>query len=166
MREFLEIFNLGMILPETLTTISHISRSPRYGYGYKEKPGADLAFIKLFRTYRKIVIPGNPRSRGKREFLPQLGRQWHGSPLEGPVMVGIFFSMPVPKGTRMGRRMKMLRHQISHTRPPSLDRLIDFTLDCMNGIIFSDRSQIIRFHAEKEYRWNPEIRIFVRALSK
>ena len=62
--------------------------------------------------------------------------------------------------------MKMLRGQISHTGKPSLDALIAFTLDCLKGLVFKDHHQIIRFHAEKEYRWNPETRIFVRALSR
>lgn len=178
--EFLQIYNSGLILPETFTKPDHISRATFYNWSkayrdggfaaliprwtYKEKHGADLAFIKLFPTYTKIIIPGNPRSRGKREFLAQLRGQWQAPPLDGPIMISLFFSMAVPKGSSMRRRMKMLRHQISHTQNPNLDGLIVFTLDCMKGIVFRDHSQIIRFHSEKNYRWNPETRIFVRVL--
>ncbi len=180
--EFVQLFNSGLMLPETFTKPDHISRATLYNwskayrdggfaaliprYSYKKKQGADLTFMKLLPTYTKIIILGNPRTRGKREFLPQLRRQWQAPLLDGPIIVTLFFSMPVPKGSTMKRRMRMVRHQISHTGKPNLDRLIAFALDCMKGIVFKDHSQIIRFHAEKNYRWNPETRIFVRALSR
>jgi Holliday junction resolvase RusA-like endonuclease len=180
--EFVQLYNSGLIQPEILSKPDHISRATFYNWSeaykdggftaliprwiYKKKPGADLTFMKLLPTYTKIIILGNPRTRGKREFLPQLRRQWQALPLDGPIMISLFFSMPVPKGTKMRRRMKMLKYQISHSQNPNLDRLIAFTLDCMKGIVFRDHSQIIRFHSEKNFGWDPKTRIFVRGLSR
>jgi len=180
--EFLALYNSGLLLAETSGKPRHISRSSLYSWNrkfrkdgfvalvprwkYKKKPRMDLPVAEPFPTLYKIVIPGPPRSRGKKEFQAQLRHRWKGTVHSGPIIIALFFGLPIRKGTKMRRRMQMLKGQISHIEDPNLDRLITFVLDCMTGIIFRSHLQIIRFHAEKNYRWNPETRIFVRILSK
>ena len=176
--EFLALYNSGLLLAETLGKSRHICRSSLYSWNrkfrdgglaaliprwkYKKTPRADLTAVESLPTLSKIVIPGPPKSRGKREFQAQLRHRWKGTVHNGPIMIALFFGLPVRKGTKMRKRMQMLKGQISHIGDPNLDRLIAFVLDCATGIIFENHSQIIRFHAEKNYRWNPETRIFVR----
>jgi Holliday junction resolvase RusA-like endonuclease len=178
---FVQVYNSGMVLPETFTKPEHISRSTLYSWGKKyrnggfvallprykwgPKPGAAVVPIRPLSRYTKIVISGPPKRSAKYEFYPHLRRQWKGPPLDCPIRLGIVYCMPIRKGTKMPRRMRMLKHRISHIGKPNLDTLNAFIVDCLTGICFKDRSQIIQFYSKKEFEWWPEIRIYIRALS-
>lgn len=179
--EFFGLYNAGLILPETFPRPKAISRSTLYNWiraykdfgflglipkwKWKPKSGAAVIPIKLPSRLEKIVIPGPLKRISKYEFLPQLSRKWNGPPLTCPIHLSIFYSMAVPKGTSMRRRMKMLKGQLSHAGKPDLDSLNAFLIDCMEGICFRFHSQIQKFYSEKSYRWWPQTRIFIRALS-
>ena len=179
--EFIALFNAGMILPEVFGKPEHLSRSTIYdwdklhrengfvalipGYKWKLRPGAAVIPIKSLSRLRKIVIPGSPGRRRKREVPSHISRGWERPPLTCPIRLSIFYSMPIPKNTTMRRRMKMLKQRISHTGKPHLDTLNVFIMDCMAGIVFEDLSQIIGFSCQKEYRWSPQTRIYIWALS-
>lgn len=178
--EVISLCNAGLILPETFPRPKAISKATLYNWDklhrdhgflglipkYKwTKPGAAVIPIKLPSRLKKIVIPGPPKRISKYEFLPQLSREWEGPPLTCPIHLSIFYSMAVPKGTSMRRRMEMLKGQLSHTGKPNLDSLNAFLIDCMEGIVFKSHSQIQKFYSEKSYRWWPQTRIFIRALS-
>jgi Holliday junction resolvase RusA-like endonuclease len=42
---------------------------------------------------------------------------------------------------------------------PDIDNLIKFYLDCMNGLVFKDDSQVIKIAARKQYTENPYVMI-------
>jgi len=181
MEEFIKTYNSGAFLPAEYERIAHISRASLYNwkkaykdygisglvprYKFKEQPGSTPRVrFKPIPACTKIIIPGIPRCRRKHIFLSQLRKHWQAPLTDRPIGLSIFFYMPIPKGTKMKRRMRMLKHRISHTGNPDLGALNSFTLDCMVGVIFKDYSQIVRFHSEKEYRWIPETQILIRVL--
>lgn len=180
--EFISFFNAGLILPEIFKKPEHISRATLYNwdklhrelgflglipkYRWKPKPGAAVIPIKQPSRLKKIVIPGTPKRRAKNELLPILSREWEGPVLDCPIHLAIFYGMGIRKETKMRRRMEMLRHEISHTGKPDLDSLNAFLIDCMEGIVFKDHSQIVGFHSVKGYRWWPQILIQIRALPR
>lgn len=182
MRDFVRLYNSGLLLPGEFKKPSHISRSTLYAWDrayknsgvkglipqYKGKPpkGFNVVPMGLIRSYRKITIPGPPRSRGKKEFLRELKHQWSGPLLDCPIILVIFFGMAVPKGTSMERRKLMLGGKISHVGKPNLDSLTAFAKDCMRGILYGNFSQIKLLHVEKYFRWWPQTQIFIRGGSQ
>jgi hypothetical protein len=73
--------------------------------------------------------------------------------------------MPVPKGTPMRKRMRMLKDQLSPVKSSRLNGLTDFVLEDMRGVVYKDYSQFIQLHSEKHYRWCPKTEIFIRGVS-
>ena len=182
MRDFVRLYNSGLLLPGEFKKPSHISRSTLYAWDrayknsgvkglipqYKGKPpkGFNVVPMGLIRSYKKITIPGPPRSRGKKEFLRELKHQWSGPLLDCPIILVIFFGMAVPKGTSMERRAGMLGGKISHILKPDLDILTTFTLGFLKGILYRNFSQIKLLHVEKHYRWHPQTQIFIRGVAR
>jgi Holliday junction resolvase RusA-like endonuclease len=181
--EIIALYNAGLILPDVFRgKPKYLSRSAIYNwdklykdggflalipkYRWKPRPGAAVIPIRPFSRIKKIVIPGPPRRRAKYEFLPQLSLQWKGPPLVCPIHLAIFYGIGIRKGTKMRRRMKMLKDQISHVGIPNLDSLNSFLVDCMAGIVFKDHSQIVEFYCLKKYMWCPKTIIYIRALPR
>lgn len=179
--KFLADANAGMLRPEGAPKfISHVCRSSLYNWRDLYKTGGLLALVPRYKckgnpsTQRPIFRPaakpfemkfaGRPRRNGKAEFVDRLKRRWKWPASEYPIHLAIYYSMPIRKGIKMPRRMKMLRHEISHVKKPNLESLNAFIVDCMTGIVFRDHSQIIHFHSEKKFAWWPEIRILVREM--
>lgn len=66
------------------------------------------------------------------------------APWEGPVSVRLIFRLPKPKSAPKTRR----------TWPavrPDLDKYIRAVLDSLSQVIYSDDSQVVKLHAEKDY---------------
>jgi len=177
MRDFLDDLNSKALSPEGATgPIPHIHRSTLYNWCKFYRDGRLPALVPRYQiksstgrpTFRplkrpiEMKFPGRPRRNGKAAFLARIKRRWKNPPLECPIRLSIFYSMPIPKGTKMPRRMWMLEHRISHTGKPNLDVLNAFLMDCLRGIIFRDHSQIVQFHSEKKFEWWPQIRILIK----
>lgn len=174
-RNFLSVLNSGLLFPEGFPIPRHVGRSALYNWEKMYKDGGIAALVPNYKvksqggraTFRPLLnniemkLPGPPTAKGKVKLKARIRRRWKNPPLECPIRLGIFYSMPIPKKTKMPRRMKMLRHEISHIAKPNLDALNAFIVDSMTGIVFKDYSQIIKFHAEKGYGWWPQTRIMI-----
>jgi len=179
MRDFLGDFNSGALLPEGITgSITHIERSTLYNWDgfyrnsglpalvprYQIKSSTGRPTFRPLKRPIEIKFPGRPRRNGKAAFLARIKRRWKDPPLECPIHLSIFYSIPIPKKTKIPRRMKMLKHRISHIGKPHLDALNAFIVDCLAGIVFGDHSQIVEFHSGKKFEWWPQTRILINPL--
>ncbi|MFB3887622.1 MAG: RusA family crossover junction endodeoxyribonuclease [Thermodesulfobacteriota bacterium] len=179
-RKFLEDFNAGILRPEGFS-IRHVSRSSLLNWlkcyengkiaalvdrytGHKKDASSGRARYKPLSNPVEMKFPGPPKGRGKADFVKRVGRRWRYLPVECPISLAIFYQMPIPKKTRMPRRMKMLKHKIAHTGRPNMDDLNAFIVDCMAGIVFRNHSQIVELYSKKEYAWWGQTRVFVRPL--
>jgi len=180
--EFLQLLNSGVFIPEgTAFKLKHVSRATLYNWGkayreggfrallplfkWKSGSGAALIPIKPIPTLKEIKIPGPPKRHAKDDILSWIRQCWQDPPLECPVQIAIFYSIPIRKKIKMPRRMKMFRRKIFHTGKPHLDALNAFIMDCLLGIVFYNHSQVVLFHSEKNLSWWPQTRIVIRALS-
>jgi len=181
--EFLQLLNSGLFIPEGTASkfFKHVGRSSLCGWEkayresgfrallprYKWKPGSGATLVPINLTWnlKEIKIPGPPKRHEKDDILFWIRQYWQDPPLECPIQLGIFYSMPIRKGTKMPRRMKMLNHKISHTGKPYLDFLNSHIMDCLAGIVFHDHSQVVLFHSEKTFAWWPKTLIVIRPLS-
>ena len=178
-RKFLELFNSGVLCPDpdgATKPISHIGKSTLNNLERAYKKGGLAALVPRYKTKRsagqavfqplkfpfEMKFPGPPRRNGKRLFLERLKRRWKRPTLGCPIHLTLLYIFPIPKGTKMPRRMKMLKHKIAHTGKPNSDVLNAFIIDSLMGIVFKHHSQIIQFHSKKEYGWWPQTRILIR----
>ncbi|MBM4305714.1 MAG: RusA family crossover junction endodeoxyribonuclease [Deltaproteobacteria bacterium] len=175
---FLEELNSGILWPDAdgvKKTISKLCRATLYGLQKAYKNGGLAALVPRYKTKEskgqaifqplkkpfEMKFSGPPRREGKQFFIERVKRRWKLPPLEGPIRLKIEFDMPVPKGSRMPRRMKMVKGKISHTGKPNLDVLQSFIVDCLSGIVFKHHSHIVDISSRKAYRWWPQTRILV-----
>lgn len=63
------------------------------------------------------------------------------------VLLTLFFYMPMPKAFSKKRRQEAWYH----VKRPDLDNLTKFFLDCANGILWHDDSQVASLIAQKIY---------------
>lgn len=181
-KDFINLYNTGILLPEGFTSPKHISISTLYNWNKAEKGGGVKGLIPKYRdrkeladsiipilpTYKKIVIPGNPGLKFReRIFLPKIREQWEWPPLRCPLMLVMRFFMAVPKGRSMRERIKCLNHERAHLSMPHLDKLIAFAKNCLRGIVYENDRQIIVLHAEKHFEWvfeDSKSEIFIRQI--
>jgi Holliday junction resolvase RusA-like endonuclease len=175
-RDFVELYNSGLFLPEGFTQPKHISRSGLHAWekAYKDKGLEGLIskykwskktvdnLVPMLPTYKRIVIHGRPRQE---LLLSEIKKQWPWPPLGCPLMVAMRFFMRIPKGISMRDRMKMLNHERPHLGEPDLEASIVAIKHLLKGIVWEDDSQIIVLHAEKHYEWmKPHSEILIRRL--
>jgi hypothetical protein len=176
---FLAELNSGILWPDGIAKpLPHVGRCTLYNWVKIYRAGGLAALVPRYRTrlstgratFRPLAnciemkFPGSPRRNGKTEFLARIRRRWKSPPLECPIFLSIFYSMPIPKGIKMPRRRYILKHRISHTGRPNLDALNAFVVDCMAGTVFRNHFQIVGLSSEKKWGWWPETRVLIRAL--
>ena len=76
----------------------------------------------------------------------------------GPVSLFVHFYMKRPKSHyRTGKFSNMLKKEspMHHVTKPDIDNLAKFLLDCSNGTIIKDDSQVFQLSASKTYDDEP-----------
>lgn len=114
----------------------------------------------------KYVAVINDQETEEGKFLHEIKRHLNGySPAQGPVSLNLIFVMPTTKGWPK-YKLRALKGDkvIWHEKKPDLDNLVKFCLDCLNGIVFMDDSQIVSLNARKYYGLVPKTVIDVREM--
>lgn len=119
----------------------------------------------------ELIVLGQPQAQGRPRFARcgnhtiaydphkdkkswiklQLMEQFKKTPLTGSLVMNVVFYMPIPKCTSKKKSILMLSNEIKHTKKPDLDNFLKMILDCCNGIIFKDDSQIWQLNSRKVY---------------
>lgn len=112
------------------------------------------AFVRTFTPAKTVAYEGLV---GKEAKLAMLNER----PLETPVMVCLYFKMPIPASYSKKRVAACLDGSEKHTKKPDLDNLAKACLDGMNGIVYKDDCQITSLHMTKVYSTTPSVEILV-----
>jgi Holliday junction resolvase RusA-like endonuclease len=72
-------------------------------------------------------------------------------PLEGPVVACIYITLPIPASYSKKRIQACLSGEERPTKRSDIDNFCKAIFDGMNGIVFSDDSQVVSLHATKVY---------------
>ena len=88
-------------------------------------------------------------------YRGQMEMNFNQTPFSVPIHLDLTFHFPIPKGTSRVRTREMLDGRLVPMKRPDLDNLVKFILDCMNGIVFDDDSQVTDFHAKKIFGLEP-----------
>jgi Holliday junction resolvase RusA-like endonuclease len=113
----------------------------------------------------QIVVPGDPVSQHRPRFSRKSGRafnsqhevdnnitwyvakEWTTAPLEGPIELDLTFYIKIAKSTSKKKRALMLDQPC--LKHKDIDNFLKKYLDCMNGIVFPDDSQVWSITAKK-----------------
>lgn len=86
--------------------------------------------------------------------------------LETFFSIDLSFYLPTPVSSTNARKNANLWHIYYHMQKPDIDNLVKFVLDCANGILYFDDSQIIELSAKKYYSDNPRTEIKLHIMEK
>lgn len=91
----------------------------------------------------------------KEGYRWQIRSQFRAQPLLIPLGLDLLFFMPIPASLSSVKKKQMENGLIGHVKKPDLDNLQKFLLDCMNGLVFKDDSQVCEIRAKKIYSSKP-----------
>ncbi len=112
----------------------------------------------------KKLVGYDTQAKLKEGYKWQMKSQFRDAPLNGPLLVDISFFMPIPKATSGIKRKQMVNGIIYHIKKPDVDNLTKFVLDCLNGLIIVDDSQVTEIRAKKIYSAQPGTSIRIHPL--
>lgn len=127
-------------------------------------PGQPIAKARpRFVRRGKFVQTFNPQETLEGRWLYQVYLQLPEGfkPFEFPVYISLEFVMPIPKSVSKARRALMEKALIHHTKKPDCDNCVKFVLDCCNGVLWRDDSQVVRLSAVKRYGSEPHTKIIL-----
>lgn len=131
-----------------------------------------------------FIVPGDPVAKGRPRFrrigkfvstyspkktityekqisnaaLLAMGDQ---KPLETPLSLYLYISMPIPCSYSKKRKADCLIGAEQHTKRPDIDNVYKLVGDALNGIVYKDDSQIVNLHVRKLYASTPQVEILV-----
>jgi Holliday junction resolvase RusA-like endonuclease len=93
------------------------------------------------------------KTRDYEDLITDAAKQAMGSsePLETPIAVYFYITMPIPISYSKKRREACLMNLERPMKKPDTDNIIKCFLDAMNGVIYKDDSQVCSIHATKVY---------------
>ena len=118
---------------------------------------------------RAAVIAGHvhvydpAKSRDYKQYVKiEAARVMQDKPLlEQPLAVALVVALPVPKSFSKKKTAMALRHELHPAKKPDIDNFFK-SLDCLNGVVWRDDSQIVKLEIEKRYDEKPWIGVRAR----
>ena len=102
----------------------------------------------------KYVSTYSPaKTREYEDLIKEASKKAMGSspPLETPVSVYLYISMPIPASYSKKRREACLSNTERPMKKPDTDNIVKAFLDGMNTVVYVDDSQVCSLHATKVY---------------
>jgi len=118
-----------------------------------------------FRRIGKFVSTYTaPKTKTYEDQVRDAARLAMGStePLETPVSVYFYLSVPVPASYSKKRTQACLSGEEKPIKKPDLTNVAKSLEDGMNGIVYKDDSQIVNLHMTKVYSNEPRVEILVK----
>lgn len=82
--------------------------------------------------------------------------------LEGELIAYIDAYFGIPKSTPKKKYPDMVNGQIRPTKRPDLDNIAKTVLDALNGLAYSDDSQVVSLTVDKYYSDNPRVEVTIK----
>lgn len=117
---------------------------------------------------RASVVGGHARiytPKATEIYEREIKKAWekeNGSePFSGPLVMRLYFYMPIPKSETKANKLKMLEKKKRPVTKPDLDNLSKSIMDALNGVAYNDDNQIVTLLAKKYYGEIPCVKIIV-----
>lgn len=85
-------------------------------------------------------------------------------PLDGPLVVNVIASVPVPKSWTVKKRDAALAGIVRPTSRPDADNYLKIACDALNEIVWNDDAQVVDKRVTKIYSEKPSLRIEIKPL--
>lgn len=135
-----------------------------------------MTFQVTFTVYGEPQGKGRPRfTRSGHAYTPDKTASYEGEirqmaaaamgssePLETPVSVFCYVTLPIPASTPKKRLKAFLDGSERPLKKPDLDNVAKAFLDGMNGIVYKDDKQVIVLQCKKVYGTIPSVHILVQ----
>lgn len=131
----------------------------------------------------KIIIPGEPKGKGRPRMSTQTGRAYtpkdtvmyenlvktcymeqSNEYLEGEITASITAYYGIAKSTSKKKKALMLNGELRPTKKPDLDNVIKGVLDSINNIAYKDDSQVVKVITEKFYSEKPRVELILETM--
>lgn len=106
----------------------------------------------------------SPRHKQKKQFCSQIQSQYQGDLLTVPVIVDMFFFMPIPKSTSKKNTSLMINGDLRPAKTPDRTNLAKLYEDCLQGIVIKNDSQIVGGMVGKFYSPHPRTVIYIEGI--
>ena len=127
-------------------------------------PGKPVAQKRHRHTKKGFVY--DPSSKEKKDFIAKL-KSLPKKVFKGDISLQVYFYLPYPKKYyRTGKYKGILKDKVPHyckTRP-DIDNYIKFVMDCLNGLVYKDDSQVVDIYSNKLYATNPQTIIIIKEI--
>lgn len=132
-----------------------------------------------------FIVPGEPKGKGRPRFTksghtytPESTREYEelikaeylqayrGRCFEAgaPIRMRIYAEFGIAKSNSKAIREKKLAGEILPTKKPDADNIIKVVADALNGLAYSDDTQLVYVSATKKYGDNPHISVFLERI--
>ena len=102
------------------------------------------------RDYETVIKEAAKKAMGSNE------------PLETPVTVAIYITVPVPQSYSKKRTEACLKDIERPIKKPDIDNIAKCFLDAMNDIVYKDDTQVLTLHVTKVYGTVGMVEVMVR----
>lgn len=146
-------------------------------HGQAQTAGSKQSFVPLHRTTKQpfrnknggivvSTVDDNPKSKGWKKIVAKAAKSAHKGPLlNGPLVATFRFFRPRPKNHFAKFGLSKAGHEslAPDTRPDVL-KLTRACEDALNGVLYSDDSQIVEEHLFKHWGEPARVEIEIREL--
>jgi Holliday junction resolvase RusA-like endonuclease len=104
------------------------------------------------------------KTKNYEDRIREVAREAMGSsePLETPITVCFYITMPVPASYSKKAKTACLLGETRPTKKPDVDNIIKAFLDAMNGIVYLDDCQVVDLHAKKVYGTVGMVEVYIK----
>lgn len=142
-----------------------------------------MIFIKDITKQNIIVIPGEPRGKGRPRFTKQghvftdlktrnyeklVGVEYKnqcGKKFKENVEIEIIAKYKIAKNDSKSTKEKKINGEIRPDKKPDIDNIVKAILDGLNGIAYDDDKQVVDVKASKFYSVEPKVIIMISKAS-
>jgi len=108
----------------------------------------------------------DPSKPEKKEFISKIEKKPK-KPFKGYIHLQVYFYIPYPKKYyRTGKYSDQLKDGVPYycIARPDVDNYLKFVMDCLNGIMYEDDSQVVNVEATKMYSTEPQTIIIIKEM--
>jgi Holliday junction resolvase RusA-like endonuclease len=108
----------------------------------------------------------DPSKPEKKEFISKIEKKPK-KPFKGYIHLQVYFYIPYPKKYyRTGKYSDQLKDGAPYycIARPDVDNYLKFVMDCLNGIMYEDDSQVVNVEATKMYSTEPQTIIIIKEM--
>ena len=126
----------------------------------KERPQGRVAYTREKKPYVQMYTP--PETKKYEQAIRDAWVREHGDkPMEGPLIVRVYFHFRIPKSDTKARKAAKLNGGMREEIREDVDNCVKSVLDALNKTAYADDRQVIKLLSGKRYAEVPQVKIII-----